>query len=420
MALRRALGWAGAQTGARIVLAFFSAKITAVYLGPAGIALVGQINSFVQMTAGAIGNGADTAVVNLTAGRKTTPGGLPVLWGTALRLVLVLAGALALVVALSSAPLAAWLLADKKYWPVVIVAGLATILAVADRVILGALNGLKQVTLIAKAGIGSAVFEVCAFASLVYTFGLWGGLLGMAAICAVKLTITCIVAIRSGLVTPRMLTGAFDSGTAREIAHFYPMLLVNAVVPGLAEILVRDSVMSGLGLEAAGYLQATWRLSNMYSGVMTTALGFYFMAHYASLPNDADRATMLRRTVLQLLAMTAVAASSIYVLREMIIRVVLTPKFLPMGDLLPLHLLGDVFKMMDYPLQMALVTQRRMSWYIAQAAGGPALFAILAHACLPILSAQAAPAAYAMSHFVVLLLLLFAQKRDLSFRSLTQ
>ncbi len=408
MALRRALGWAGAQTSTRMVLAFFSAKISAVYLGPAGMALVGQINSFIQMTAGAIGSGADTAVVSLTAEKRTARGGLPVLWGTAMHLVLVLAGALALVVTLASAPLAAWLLADKKYWPVIIVAGLAIIMAVADRVILGALNGLKQVNLIAKTGIGSAVFEVCAFASLVYTFGLWGGLLGMAAICAVKLTITCIVAIRSGLVTPRMLTGTFDSGTAREIAHFYPMLLVNAIVPTLAEILVRDSVINGLGLEAAGYLQATWRLSNMYSGVMTTALGFYFMAHYASLPNDADRATMLRRTVLQLLAMTAVAASSIYVLREMIIRVVLTPKFLPMGDLLPLHLLGDVFKMMDYPLQMALVSQRRMSWYITQAAGGPTLFALLAHVWLPLFGTQAAPAAYATSHVVVFFFLLFA------------
>lgn len=416
MALRAALGWAGAQTAVRVVFGFLSAKVSAVYLGPAGMALVGQLGSFIQVAQGAVGNGAGTAVVNLTAARIGQKDRLRALWGTALRLVLVLSGALALVVALASAPLASWLLGDGRFWPVMVAAAFAAVFVVADTVILGALNGLKQVSLVAKTGIASAVAEIGVFAALVYGFGLWGGLFGIAVIYAVKLVVTCVAAFRSGLISSRSFMGSLDPHTAREIWRFYPMLLAHSIALPLAQILVRDGVIDGLGMEQGGYLQAVWRLSDMYIGVLTTALGLFFMAHYSALAAEAERGALLRRTVLQLTVLTALAASLVYGLRDFIIHVVLTPRFMPMSELMPLHLLGDVFKMMDYPLQMALVAQRRMSWYIAQAAGGPMLFAVLSYAWLPGFGAQAAPAAYAASYFAVLCFLLFAQRKMLAAR----
>ncbi len=416
MVLRQALGWAGAQSVVRIVLGFISAKVSAVYLGPAGMALVGQLGSFIQVVQGAVGNAAGTAVVNLTAERRAQADRLRLLWATALRLVVVLTGLVAVIASLASAPIATWLLGDAGFWPAIAAASLAAVFVVADTVILGAMNGLRQVSLIAKAGIASAIVEIGVFAALVYGFGLWGGLFGMAAIYGVKLTVTCIAAFRSGGLSLRSFAGTFDNGTAREIARFYPMLIAHSVALPLSQILVRDGVIGQLGLEQAGYLQALWRLSDMYVGVMSTALGMYFMAHFSSLAMEVERGALLRRTVMQLGMLTAMVASLVYALRDVIILIVLTPHFLPMSELMPLHLLGDVLKTMGYPLQMALVAQRRTSWYVAMAAGGPLLFVVLSHVLLSRSGAQAAPAAYAASYFAVLCLLLAAQRGTLAAR----
>jgi len=415
MALRNAMGLAGAQTVVRILLGFVSAKVSAIYLGPSGTALLGQVTSFLQLVQGTIANGADTAVVSLTAERTANKEELATLWSTALRLVLTMACAFALLIALFCKPLSQWLLGDVAYWPVIIVAGVTSILAVADKVILGALNGMKQMTLIAKANIASAVLEVCLFATLVYHFGIWGGLFGIAGIYSIKLAVTSLAAFRTRIVTTTAFREQFDSSTANEIMRFYPMLLANAIIPTLADILVRNSVIGNLGLEQAGYLQATWRLSNIYVGVFTTAMGMFFLAHYSALTEDSARAFMLRRTAFQLFLLTTVAASTIYFLRDWIIALVLTRQFLPLGDLLPMHLLGDVLKMAYYPLQMALVVQRRTSWYITQAAAGPTLFVLLSYELLPMFGVQAAPIAYALFHFLVLLFLCVAQ-RQLLFR----
>jgi PST family polysaccharide transporter len=416
MALWNALSWSGANSALRIALGFFSAKVSAVYLGPSGMALVGEINNFLQVSTGAVANGAQTGVVNLTAERKQDADRLPQLWATAVWSVLVMGGLVGLLVLTNASRLSSWLLFDAKYWPVVVAAAFVVVFAVVDTVLVGALNGLKQVKLVATASMASTIVEFALFAGLTYTFGIWGGLFAITAIYGSKLIVSSWIAFQSKLISPRVLFGAFDRQTLREIWKFYPMLLAHSIALPLAMILVRSTTVRAFGLEAGGYLQAVWRLSDMYVGVVTTALGLYFMAYFSSLTSDGERAHMLRRTLLQLAVITICCASAIYLLRDVIIAVVLTASFAPIRDLLPLQLVGDVFKVVDYPLQMVLVTQRRVGSYIAQAVGGPALYVALNMFWAPSLGAQAAPAAYATSYFVVMVALLLVLRRTLAAR----
>jgi PST family polysaccharide transporter len=413
MSLQNALGWSSIGAAVRIALGFFSAKVSAIYLGPAGMVLVGQVNNFMQVTAGAIGNGANTAVVNLTAERAADRAALPRLWASAMRLVLAVAGLTALAAGLAAGPLSEWLFFSREFWPVVVVAGLVIVLAVADNVVTGALNGLKQVDAIARAGIVSSVIEFAGFVSMTWAFGVWGALLAMTGVYGTRLAVSSTIAFRSGLVRPRDLFGAVDGDAVRAIGRFYPMLLAHSIALPLGLLLVRHLVVGAAGLEQAGFLQAAWRLSDVYVTVLTTALGLYFMAQFSSLGDEAERGALLRRTVVQVAAVTALAALGIYLLRDLVVRVVLTREFLPMTALLPFQLAGDVLKMACYPLQMALVSRRRVSVYIAQAIGAPALYVLLAAAGVPALGVTAAPLAYACAYGAVFVGLLFALRSTL-------
>ena len=417
MSLAKALGWSSVNAGIRMILGFFSAKASAVYLGPSGMVLVGQLNSFMQVTSGAIANGANTAVVNLTAERRDSSQRLEELWGTAMRMVLGLAALIALVVIAGARPLSAWLLFSPEYWPITVAAGVVLALAVADNVVLGALNGLKQLNLIAKGSVISTLLEFALFVSLTYGFGVWGALAAMTCIYVTRLTISCTLAFRSGLIRPAALFRRSSRASTRDIARFYPMLLAHSIALPLAQILVRNLTVGAVGLEQGGYLQAAWRLSDVYVTVLTMALGMYFMAQFSAIDDEAERGAMLRRTILQVAAVTAAGAACIYLLRGFVVSVVLTRAFLPMTALLPFQLLGDVFKMADYPLQMALVSRRRVFAYIAQAVGGQGLYVALTYFWLPSLGVAAVPRAYAVSYLVVFVSLAFAWRSTLAARS---
>ena len=266
MALWRALSWSGANSVLRIMLGFFSAKVSAIYLGPSGMALVGEINNLLQVSTGAVANGAQTGVVNLTADRSRTGDRLHQLWATAVWSVLALGAFVALVVLSNASRLSSWLLFDTKYWPVMVAASFVVVFAVVDTVLIGALNGLKQVKLVAGASMASTIVEFALFAGLTYTFGIWGGLFAITAIYGSKLAVSSWIAFRSGLISPRALFGKFDRQTLRDIGRFYPMLLAHSIAVPLAQILVRNGTVRTLGLEQGGHLQAVWRLSDMVRG----------------------------------------------------------------------------------------------------------------------------------------------------------
>ena len=419
MSLQKALGWSSVSTALKIGLGFFSAKVSALYLGPSGMVLVGQVNNFMQVTAGAIGNGANTAVVNLTAQQAGSRESLQQLWGSAMRLVLAIASVTALVVVLAAGPLSSWLFFSPQYWPVVVAAGFVLLLAVADNVVTGALNGLQQLNAIAHAGIVAACLEFGLFVSLTWTFGVWGALLAMTFVYGIRLAISCTIAFRSGVMRPDDLWSAFDRKSLRDVAGFYPMLLAHSIALPLGLLLVRGIVVRAAGLEQAGFLQAAWRLSDTYVAVLTTALGLFFMAQFSSLTDEAERGAMLRRTILQVVAVTAIAATGIYLLRDFVVRVVLTREFLPMTFLLPYQLVGDVLKMACYPMQMALVSRRRSAIYIAQAIGAPALYVALTFAAVSTLGAKAAPVAYASAYGLVFTSLVFALRSTLATRAMS-
>ena len=123
--LTAAFGWSVLQNLLRLLLSFLSVKVTAVLLGPSGIALVGQAGNFISLLKDALGNAIGTAVVKMTAeqgneGRER----MPLLWGTAVRLAAMLGIVVGMVVAAASRPLASWLFGHGDLWPVVALSGL--------------------------------------------------------------------------------------------------------------------------------------------------------------------------------------------------------------------------------------------------------------------------------------------------------
>src|SRR5262249_4284520 len=135
MAFRQALRWASAQTFVRMALGFASAKITAIYVGPAGMVLVGQLGNLITVASGAIGNSAGSGVVTLPAERPGETDRLFRLWATAFRLALALSAILALFLIAAAKPLSAWLLFSGAPWSVVIAAAVAVVFAVVDNIV---------------------------------------------------------------------------------------------------------------------------------------------------------------------------------------------------------------------------------------------------------------------------------------------
>ena len=400
--------WSVIQSALRLGLSFVSIKVTAVYLGAPGLAIVGQLNNFISLVQGGIGSAIQTGVVKLTAESEGDNERQLRVWRTGFRMALLLGMFSAIAVMVAARPISTWLFDTHNYWPVIVLTGPCLVLGILGVVFMGILNGLKRIRKLALVTIFTTLVGAALFIPLTYRFGVWGGLIGTTLSVAVTFFVGWVVLSRTRVLGTQSLRGHWDAGVAREIARFYPMLLAHAAVSPFALILVRNIITDALGIDAGGYWQAAWRVSDMYTLVLTTALSFYLTPHLSSTRSEDSFARELFGITYKVVLLAAIAAVGVYVLRDVVIAIVFTQEFVPVRDLFAWQLVGDVLKMASWPLRMALVVKLRTRWYIAIEIAAPLLHVGFTFVLLPRFQGNAATLGYALAYLITDFLLLVA------------
>lgn len=370
-------GWGGGMAVVRMACSFISIKITAVALGPAGLAVIAQFSSFVSLFQSALGQGLMTGVVRLDAECGEDAARRRRIRSTAARMLVAFAAAFGVAMLLLAPRASAWLLSSPLHAGLMAASGLAVAAAMVNDLLSGTLSASKEVGLIGRATMIGTVLGLAIYAPCAWAFGVAGGLWGTFAVLLVTAVVSAVVvARRSRGVRLADFTGPFDRAESRRLLRFYPMLLVNGALAPLTLILVRDALGSRLGLEAAGLWQATWRLSEAWQAIIVSSTALFFMA---SMGERAGDPVALRHQLLRTLAtstgVTAAIALVVVLLREVVVHVVFSARFAPVAALMPMQLAGDVLKMAGWILAMSLVAVMRTRAFITLTVLSTASFA---------------------------------------------
>lgn len=409
--LRSAFGWGSAQAATRMVVGFASIKVTAVFLGPTGVALVGQAANFLSLMQGTLGNAIQTAVTKLTAeedGAATTH--LP-LWGTAMRFAIGLAVIAGAVVIALHRPIATWLFGRDELWPVVVLVGLILPFTMMNLVLSGVLTGLRSFRLVSLTNMVTTILGAAVFIGLSYSFGLVGGLMGTILAVASGLIVILVIARSAKAIPVARSLGFWKPALLPAILSFYPMLLVHSAAEPLTLLLMRDALIGSVGADKAGLWQAALRLSNMYTMVLITTLSMYSLPTLSAIKDPRQFRSVMFGMAVKMGAITAAAALAIYLCRDLIVRAVFTVEFAPVRDLLGAQLIGDVLNLAGWPLHSALMAQNRSKTYMALEVGIAVTQVALTYLLAQAFGATAAPLAYAVTSGLALLALVLMHWR---------
>ena len=362
----RALGLGGIHSLLRLALSFITIKFTAIYLGPAGVALVAQLSNFISICQGLLGGGLGTATARLYPEFRNDRARRRRFLTTGWRLGCVFAVASMVVIALVSGPVSQWLLTSEEHRAAVMLAGVAVGCLVLNTMIMASINGSGELGRVVMSNVIASAIGCAVYVPASVFWGISGGLIGCAVSQTLFLPVALVILRSSRNVSLEDFRGAFDRADARRILSFVPMLIAHSVMSPLGLILIRDMVASRLGLETAGLWQATWRISEIYLGIFMASLTLYF---HPRLGEVVGTPGLLReeivRTFTRAVGMTAAVALALFFMRDWVVRIVFTEAFLPVRDLMPIQLLGDVLRMAAWTLGFVLVALVRSRWYIA-------------------------------------------------------
>jgi PST family polysaccharide transporter len=351
-------------------------KVLAVFVGPTGYAVIGQFQSVVTMASTFASGAVNVGVTKYTAEYGDDPKRQAVVWRTAATMGLCGAAVFAALLVALRAPLAQWALGDAGLSSVVIWLAASLALLVLNGLMLAILNGRKAVVPYVAANIAGSLVGAASAVLLVTRFGLYGALVAVAINQALACGVTAWLFHKACPLPWRALVGPIDGPTARRLFGYALMSLTTAIVVPASQIAIRDGLASRLGWHDTGLWQAMWKISETHLLLLTSTLSVYFLPRFSEIRDASELRREVARGYRFVLPLVCASALLLYLLREVLIRTLLTPAFLPIAGALGLQLVGDVLKIGSWVMAFTMVSHAQTRVFIVTECAFSAFLAV--------------------------------------------
>lgn len=354
----------GIAVAVKVASALVLNKILAVYVGPAGYAVIGQFQNAVSIVVSLAGGVVATGVTKATAQHFDDEAKQHAVWQTAIRFSLGASLIAAVSLLFIGEWLSEWLLHRADMSSVFVWLALTLPAMVANNLLLAIVNGKKEVGIYVTANIIGSLISMLVTGLLAYNFGLYGALVAFTINPAIGLFSTAAMVARRNWFKTRFLWGGINRPALHELSGFGLMGLTTALTVPISYILIIDHLATHLGLTAAGYWQASWKISEIYLMLVTSTLSVYYLPRLAEIRTASELKTEIIKVYRFVLPIVTMGALTIFVLRDFIIHTLFTPDFLPMRELFPWQLAGDVIKIGSWILAYIMLGRAMVGFFV--------------------------------------------------------
>jgi PST family polysaccharide transporter len=363
------------QTGVVLLTSLVSVKLTSIYIGPAGLAMVAQMQGLLQIFSGVIGMTVGTAMVRL--GSQYGVGErFATLANTGLRVALAAGLFIILFSTLFSTSIWSALFGDSSVFaPAIFAIGVGALTGMFQSVIVGAMNGANETALVSGSRVLAACVGLIGFSIPMILWGINGALLGVGVGAVLQCAaVFLLMSSRSG-VRRHLFAGHWSNAEFKAISNFLPMMIALTVADPSAMILMRKYVLTNASADAAGILQASYRLAEVSMTVLTAGVSLYSLPRLGALTGNLPALREeVRRIVFNVASMAVVLGIIVFALRKIIVVLVFNKDFGQVAELMSLQMIWLPLKSTAWACGLILVSQMRHKSYIAAQFVGPIIF----------------------------------------------
>lgn len=398
----------GLLTALRMVSGFVIAKVVAIYAGPSGIAMLGQVQSLVAALNGFSSNQISQGIVRFTA--ENTGKGLLACspwWKAATTLVFSALAVSALIVIGFSIPIAKWLFGIDGYTWVVILAVLVLPLNAANVFIGAVLNGRQEYKQYFLIGATATIVGLIAVTLSTIIFGIKGAIGSAAVNNAIAGGCAYFLVKNSEWAERSLWLGMATWKKIKAIRGYFYMGIVGALTGPVSLILIRNMIIENSSITDAGNWQAVWRISEAYLSVLTLAISTYY---FPMLVKSVERKEILkhaRQTAFFVVISAIFLAIIIFLLKEYIINILYSDKFHEAKKLFGLQLVGDVFRITSFVTASIFMAKGYVGTNMILEIAFSMSLVVLSYFLISKLGVEGANAAYAINYLGYLVVTTF-------------
>jgi O-antigen/teichoic acid export membrane protein len=398
--------YSGISTLIRIATAFIMSKILAIYLGPSGMGLIGQLSNFVTIALALAGGLINNGVVKYVAEYKAvSPSKLPLLIGTSFRFVVVsglLVGAGLLIFARF---ISGQIFLSNDYRFVFILFGLSIVFYSLNNFLQAIVNGFKEFRLFNLINISSSLFSLLISFWLIYRLQTKGALISLVINQSVCILITLVFLKNKEWLSRHFFTARLHLPILKNLSRFILMALVSTACVPVAQMYVRSFIIRHFSLADAGLWEAVNRISTIYLMFFVTTLTTYYLPRLSEINNQKALKEEIVKVYKIVLPVVCLSSFLIYLFRNYIISLLFTSEFQLAHQLFLFQTIGDVLKIAAWLLAFQMVAKAMTSAFIITEIVFSASFIFLSVQGLTYFGLVGVTYAYALNYLLYLVTL---------------
>lgn len=381
--LIKVFSFSSLSTLVRMLTSFVSVKVIAVLVGPSGIALVGQLTNFstIILTFATAGiSGGITKYVSEFKEEKTT---LDFYIYDSLKLLIICTGICTIFLLIFSSFLSEKILLSREYGYVFVIFGVTLFFYSINTYLLAVINGFQNYRLYIFISIISCIVGLGLSLLLVFMLGTKGALINVVTSQSLTswITIICVRKRNEYKIKWNKIITRFGSHTVKNLLKFSLMTFISVFGLPVGQLLIRTYVINKYGLNDAGCWEGINKLSNMYLSIITTSFSLYYLPRFSEIKEVKDMRKEILFAYKFIVPFLLILFVSIFLMKNVIIKILFSEEFFSMRSLFIWQLLGDFFKICSWLLVYLLSAKAKLLNYLLLEIPFSILFILFSYFC---------------------------------------
>lgn len=331
-------------TAIQIISGFVVTKVIAVYVGSAGLAIIGQLQNFINLVLLVSGDFFKTAITKYTAEFKDDEIKKHEIWSTAIKVASALYIVVFIFLFFFAQDISSYLLNSSEYGYILQILAFSIPFFVLNALLLSILNGQRQIREYITLSIMLSIISLILVTYLSITFALKGALIAYVINQSVILLVTLFYLRKESWLKLKSFSYKLEQEHVKKLFGFGAITFTAIVSSNTSMLYIRDHISTTISLESAGHWQAIWIISTVSLSLITTSLVTYLLPTISAIKEKYLISAELLKAMYLIVPVVSAISLSMYLLRDFIIEILYTKEFLPMSELFLWQMIGNVIR----------------------------------------------------------------------------
>jgi O-antigen/teichoic acid export membrane protein len=329
----------------KIGIGLITSKILAVFVGPSGMALVGNLRNFLTSLENISTLGFQNGIVKYTAENEKNKVELQKIITTVFISLSFIAVLLGFVLFFTAQYWNTRIFGNNtEYLPVFKVLALALPFYAVSIFFVALINGLGKFQKVIWINIIGNIIGLAVSLFLILQYQTIGALMAIVIAPALLFFVTFYLVQKEINFFQIIKLDLFDFKIIKNLSSYSLMTLVSSVLGPFVFLAIRNHIIHDLGIEQAGYWETMTRISSYYLLFISTILTVYFLPKLSKASTNQETKSVFWEFYKFILPVFVLGLVVLYLTRFFVVKLLFSKEFLPVTDLFFWQFLGDIFK----------------------------------------------------------------------------